>query len=137
MTFPVPTLSIKGWVTSPAERADFLMSHFYESDKLQSLIYGDNVSSLQWLIEQYGHSIPTLSERLRMTLMDYLGAYYDAVNIDVVSDDSADNLTGRVTLTIKCRVTQDAQEYSFGKLLTLTNSKFDKIIDFNNNGAGV
>lgn len=132
---PVPSLSAAGWITSPAEKADALFAHFYESEKSQTYLYGGNVSNLQWLIEQYGHNVIELAAQIRSTIELYLGRYYDAVNAQVTHNDNEDNPTNSITLSIHCDVTENGKLYSFGKLLNVTNSKIEKIININNTGA--
>lgn len=130
---PVPTLSTHGWVTSPPEKADFLISHFYESDKAQTYLYGSNITNLQWLIERYGHEIPSLCQQIRLALETYLGRYYQAATVEVLNDASAENKTSKVMLRLYCSVVEEGVTYSIGKLLTISDSKFEKITDLNNN----
>ena len=130
---PVPSLSLAGWIRSPAEKADALFSHFYESEKAQTVLYGDKVTNLQWLIEQYGSDIVNLLGKLRDALQQYLGAYYDTVNADVSSNDNAENTNGNINITVYIDVTEGGKSYSFGKLLNITDSKIQKIIALNNN----
>lgn len=129
MTIVVPTLSGSGWLRSREEKADALLAHFYESDKLQSNIYGDNVSSLQWIIEEHGKDIVKVIELLEDTLNIYLGRYYDAVNTTVSETVNSNN---EVTLRIYCRVSDGGKEYSFGNLLSIKNSKMIKVMNLNN-----
>lgn len=134
MAKAVPTLSSAGWVRSPSEKADALISHFYESEYSQSYLYQNNVSNLQYLVERYSHDIVSFVQQLRLTLETYLGRHYDTANVDVNSDVS-ENLTGRVNVTVYCTVTEDGKEYSFGRLLMVANSKIEKIINLNNTGS--
>lgn len=135
MAIPCPSLSLSGWVTNAAEKADVLISHFYESNKSQTYIYGSSVSSLQWIIEQYGHDITNVCQQLRYGLENYLNRYYDSVTVEVTASDNDDNLTGSIGLKIYSKVVDGGVEYSFGKLLTITNSKISTIISLNNDGA--
>ena len=134
----VPTLSSAGWVRSPAEKADFLLSHFYESDKFQTYLYGKNVANLQWLIEQHGHNITKLCSEIRLTLEQYLGRYYEAVSIEVVSNDqtgtAGDTESNSVQLRVFCQVTENGKDSSFGRLMMQTNSKFQSVVKLNNLG---
>ena len=131
-TIPVPSLSPSGWITDIAAKADALMSHFFESNKSQSYIYNNNVSNLQWLIEQYGSDSIDLTTQMTSTLEKYLGRYFDLVTVTVTSDDNAKNLSGSVTIKIHCLVTQGGVQYSLGKLLQISNSTVTKIFDINN-----
>lgn len=129
---PVPTLSAAGWITSPAEKADSLFSDFYASDKNQTALYGQNVTNLQWLVQQYGHDVVAITTQLRSALEVYLRRYYPTVNVDVSSDDNIQNLTNQITLKVFCQVTDNGKQYSFGRLITTLNSKISKIVALNN-----
>lgn len=128
---PVPSLSVRGWVTAIPEKADLLFSHFYESDSSQSYIYGTNISNMQKLVESFGHEPDLLCENIRSTLLLYLGRYYPSVTTDVIQKTSVDN---KVTITIAIDVVEEGKKYSFSRLLMLTNSKIEKVIKLNNDG---
>jgi hypothetical protein len=134
MVIPVPTLSAAGWVTSPAEKADMLFSHFYESDKFQTYLYGKNITNLQWLVEQYGHDITILTQQMRASLEVYLTRYYpEGVAINVTSsDDETLSAAGKIELRLYCTVNEGGRVYSFGRLIQATNSKIDQIVKLNN-----
>lgn len=132
---PVPCLSLAGWVSSPSEKADALIAHFYESDKAQTLIFGDHVSNLQYVVEQYGHDIIALQQNLRIVLETYLGRYYDAVNVEIQSNNSMSDPVAKIELRVYADVTDGDQHYSFGKLLMISNSKIEKIASLNNTGS--
>lgn len=135
MITPVPTLSAAGWVNTPNEKADMLISHFFESDKYQTYLYGNNIASLTWIIEQNNSNINNVTVALREALETYLGNYYESVQVDVQNnDDPTTNPTGKVELKIYCNVMENGREYSFGRLVSAINSKIDKITKLNNIG---
>jgi hypothetical protein len=133
MITPVPTLSAAGWIRSPAEKADALFSHFYESDKFQTYLYGQNVTNLQWLVEQYGHDVTILTQQMRTALETYLARYYSDVLVDITTgNDDTLIAEGKIELRLYCTVTEEGRQYSFGRLIKATNSKIDEIIKLNN-----
>jgi hypothetical protein len=134
---PVPSLSSAGWVVSPAEKADLLISHFYASDKSQTFLYGSNVANLQWVIEQSAHDIVNLVALLERELVRYLSAYYSNVTVEVASDETLGTvIDNRVTLRVYASVTEnDGTTYSFGKLLNVVDSKIASIVNLNNFGT--
>ena len=134
MTIAVPTLSVAGWVTDASSKADALFSHFYCSDKAQTFLYGNNVSNLQWLIEEYGGDLVAVTTNLRVTLLTYLSRYYESVNVEVTNDDNPLIPKSSIGLTVYCKVVDNGIEYSFGKLLQITNSKIANVINLNTNG---
>ena len=130
---PVPVLSPSGWVTDLSNKADALMAHFFESNKSQTQIYGKNITSLQWLVEQYGHDVTQLSLQLRSALENYLSRYYISSVVNINNDNTATNLSGSVTISIHAIVNENGTQYSIGYLLGISNLKITKIMKINNN----
>lgn len=133
-TTPVPSLSSAGWVRAPAEKADYLMSHWLESDKAQTALYGSKVTNLQYTVEQYGHDPLQLVQSLRSDLEDYLRRYYDAVLVETTTDASPANTNPLYTINIYIEVTELGQVYSFGYILSAEGTKVGKLIKMNNTG---
>jgi hypothetical protein len=134
MTIPIPSLSAKGWVTSPVEKADIAMAHSFCADKRQSLIYGKNVASIPWLYEQYSHDIQKLMSAIQQMYQDYLGRYYTSVAVDV-REDPESTLTNFTTLRLYISVTENGKDYSFGQLIDAADGKFVKVRNLINNGT--
>jgi len=133
MTIPVPSLTVAGWVKSPAEKADLLFSHYYESDKFQTYIYGSNVANLQHVIEQNSHDVVALVQAIRSSLEVYLGRYYEAVLVDVsVDEESEEYKQGNVKLKVYCRITENGKDYSFARLIETIDSKLKQVVKINN-----
>lgn len=140
MTVAVPTLSSNGWVRAPADKADYLLAHFYESDKRQTYLYGENVTNLQWLIEQYGHDIILVCQEVRRAVQLYLSRYYDTADVQVTSDTepgytTVPNDTSFVRLRMVCTVTEEGKEYSIAKLIEISDGKFKKVVNLVNQGS--
>lgn len=133
-TISVPALSSSGWTRSPAEKADLLMSHFYESDKFQTYIYGPNVTSLPWLIEQYGNDPSRVCREIEDQFGNYLQRYYDAVSVQCISNDNDTNNTSEITLRLFATVTEQGKEYVIARLIMAKDSKFQRIVKLNNQG---
>lgn len=136
----LPTLSSNGWVKSPAEKADFLLSHFYESDKFQTYLYGDNVSNVQWLVEQHGHDVVAICSQLKRVLELYLGRYFDTASVQVTSNDNptynpSPHQASDITLRVVASVTQDGKEYTFARLIETADAKFKRVTKLNNDGS--
>jgi hypothetical protein len=133
---PVPMLAPSGWTTSFGEKADALLSHFFLSDYYQSNIYQGNISNLQYLIQRWGQSdIVPLLTNTRITLEKYLGRYYSNVQATVTSNGTDPNYTGgEMKLKISVLVTEQGTQYSFGYLVSLSNSIISDIQKLNNNG---
>lgn len=133
---PAPTMSDRGWVTNPGEKADFLLSWFYESDAAQTYIYKGKVLNVQNLLEQYGSDIPAIVSEMQILLEAYFQSYFDAAIVQVsANDDPAVNPTNAITLTIAAQVTQDGKQYSVAGLVQEVNSRFMRVINYTNTGV--
>jgi hypothetical protein len=133
-SIPVPSLSSLGWVTDPGNKADLLLSHFFEAEKSQTFIYGDNVSSMQFLLQQYGHNINSLIANTQSVLEKYLGRYYDLATVSVTCEEADVDTSGDVNITIRCKVNENGTTFDIATAINVVNSKIVKIINLNNNG---
>ena len=129
---PLPSLSSLGWITDSGNKADMLLAHFFESEKSQTFLYGSNVSSLQFIIQQFAGSIDNMLANIKSTLETYLGRYYDLVSATVSSDAATTDQSGSVTITIRCRVSECGNTFDVAKSISVVNSKITKIININN-----
>ena len=129
----VPSLSPAGWISDPAAKADALLSYFFTSMYSQTLIYANEVSSLQYLLQQYGSDVNQLTVQIEKTLNKYLGRYYDLASVTVTNDvNDLTNITSTANISIFCSITENGQTYSIGNLLKVSNSKVNSISSINN-----
>jgi hypothetical protein len=137
MATPVPTLSSAGWVVTPAQKADYLMAHFYEAMNNQSYIFPGEVSSIQYVIEKNAGDIPATCQAIQQVLEKYLSRYYPNTTVQVSSDDTSGNTSSQVNLTIYISALEAGETYAFTSLIQMANSKFVKAINLNNTGQSV
>lgn len=131
----VPTLSAHGWVKDPPVMMDFLLAHFFESDYIQSEIYGDHVANVQVILQQFSQDVPGLINKLQSKLSDYVGAHFpEGVSVDVQQSESKSLKPDEVAIRIFMTVTSEGTEYSVGRMLGLLNSKFRTLVKLNNEG---
>lgn len=130
---PVPSLSSRGWLTTPSERADALLSHFFESDAIQSYVFSGSIANIQDLIKNYGTDVNELASQLQVSLERYLARYFDRPVVSVKTDGDVQN-TNRVKMSIRGTVVQDGLPYSIGALVGRDGSSFRRIIGQINTG---
>lgn len=130
-----PTLTPQGWLVNPAEKIDAALAHCFAAHKSQTALYGDNVTSIQWLLEQYRSDISDLCMKMRQALSDFLNRYFDAVDVDVISDTSSDPSASKINLRISITFFQDGKQYSAGKLLHTQNGKLAGVFNIINYGT--
>jgi hypothetical protein len=127
---------MKGWVTSVPEKVDLNLSHFFESDKIQTYLYKGHVANLQNIIQQYGNNVPQLCIQLRSMLEAYFAGYYDACVVEVTANnDPTVNPTNAVTLTIQATLRDNGVEYSLGTLVQVNDSSFKRVMGLINYGV--
>lgn len=129
-----PSLSETGWVTGPTQIADYLFSHFLESDYSQSFVYKDNVSSFAWVMATEQGNTSRIESLMQRTLTTYFGRYFSNVVVRVShEEDPAD--PARLILTIAVDFTdKDGVQYNLGRLLNTINGKITNVIAINNDG---
>jgi len=132
-TVLVPSLSQDGWTSSTKERLDYLMSHFFVSDKSQTALYGDEVSSFPHLVQSNQNNIPGLKSQTQTALYTYLMRYgFKDVVVDVVITPETTN-SSRQILELFMEVTDDAGvTMTLSNMLLFNDTKFAQIIKLNN-----
>lgn len=131
---PVPSLSANGWVTAITEKSDRLYAQFFVAEQSQSGSYEPSaVSSLPWIIQEYGHDPLDCTIQLKQRLELYLGRYYDTVNVFcTIDNDEVQEASGRYNIKLVTTLTQAGKEYSLGSLIETANSKVVNIMSINN-----
>jgi hypothetical protein len=132
---PLPSLSPAGWLKTPAEIADTALAHAFAANKSQTQLYPGKVVSVQYLIEQYSHDIPTLMQKMRQELNDYYLRYFpEGVDIDVQGDPSSDALNNKIVLRLIITFVDSGKQYSLPNTVDIVNGKFAKLARLNNTG---
>lgn len=131
MAASLPALSITGWAKAPEEKAYYMFAHFYESQKNQTTIYGTNVTNLQWLVSMYGDDPAEFAGQVRVALTNYLGRYFDQVEVDVTHDSGPQNPGTKVNFTVASNVYENGVRYSFGHLVE-QNGKVARLLSLIN-----
>lgn len=133
MTIAVPTLSTFGWVKNPAEKIDFLLTHMFYADKFQTCLYGNNVTSVQWILEESSGNIDTAVTALRQAINNYLSRYYENVIADIsYQDEDPEKSTSKVRMTLAIQVTENGVEHQVSRLVSLVDGRFREFISINN-----
>ena len=133
---PLPMFASTGWTTSLNEKADGILSQFFEADAFQSELYAGNVSSLQYLVQQYNNDPVQMVTNTRLTLEKYLLRYYpEGVIVNVTSTATDPNWVGsEYEVKITALVTENGVQQSFGYLVSAENSIISNIARINDSG---
>lgn len=134
MSEPVlyPSLSEDGWVNSPEKTADYLLSCFFIAEYSQTYFFKDQVASLPWILQQTQGKIMDACIQVRSTLNTYFSRYFNNVVVDVQEEPNPENPTkGQISIYVKFADHQ-GKEYSLGKLLKVSDTIVESIINLNN-----
>ncbi|BAW19545.1 hypothetical protein [Ralstonia phage RP31] len=133
MAIPVPTLSTQGWVTDLSSKIDFLLAHYVSTDQEQSNVYKNNISNMQYIIENYSGDPLQTAEAIARSVQTYLGRYYEQVIAEArfVLDNAVESQT-TIKITLALNFTEDGISYTANRLLTYFNGKFKSITEVNN-----
>jgi hypothetical protein len=134
MTTPsvIPALSQDGWVTSTAQKADYLISHFFLSEYSQSLLYAGNVASFQWIIQNNQGDMLKTNSTLRETLRIYFSRYFSEVVVESNYVETPEN-SGRVRITLYVSFKDhEGKEFVLSRLVEILDTKIEKVLKLNN-----
>lgn len=131
----LPTFSPNGFVSNALEKADFMLAHFFCTQKSQTQFYKDkfNVTSYQSLLADAG-SQGELSANLNSYLNTYFATQFDQVQMDcdVAQTDPNDNTS--LTVTIGCSFQADGVPYTLSRAIDLLGTQVQRIYNVNATG---
>lgn len=131
---PVPTLSLDGWVKSTAEKADYLISHFYLSERSQTFLYLREVASMQWIVQETQGDPSSTCKLLREEISKYFGRYFTNVTVDATFSHDPPN-SGKIAIRFFVSFTDNFdKEFILSRLVNILNSKIETISKINNTG---
>jgi hypothetical protein len=130
----VLTLSRRGFLTDPQEKADRLMAYYLSSDKSQSFLYNGLILSFQGTIQQVGNNnAQGLQNQITSDLNTLFGSAFDAVNAVVSITTPATDGTYRYNIAISVQITEDGNTYQLPELLfSSANGITQQLIALNN-----
>jgi len=135
MSQPLPTLSGAGFISGIAQKADRALTYAFTTDGAQSVTYEGNIVSIPSLVAECQGDMLLLASRARDVLERYFSRIFDAAVIETVAelvDESTSN--SKYNLKIRIRVSDGGVAYSLAREIPFEDSKFAKIIEFNNTG---
>lgn len=129
----VPTLSTFSWVKNPAESIDFLLTHMFYADKFQTSLYGNNITSIPWILEETSGSIDQATVAIRQAINNYLSRYYDSVQVNVSTvEENSETSSSKIRMSLEMSIVQDGVEYHVSRLVSLIDGRFKDFISRNN-----
>ena len=131
----VPDLSVKGWITSPLEKADKMLAHFYAAEFSQSNLFPDDVHSFTYILQKNLNNQKGLEVDLVDSLTRYFNKYFlNASVIVIVTDDNDSGSKQTVTISMTFE-TPDGKRFDLSDVVNVNGSLFDRYTHLNNTGV--
>ncbi len=129
------TLTMRGWVSDPAETIMMLQTYLYENQHSQSRFF--NVQSLQYTIQNNMGDINGLAAALEQMYKDHYGPWFDEVDVDVdvslINDDPDNN--GNYRINTALGVYKDGKHYDAGDVFEARNGIVKRLHQINQHGV--
>jgi hypothetical protein len=131
---PVFSLSRKGFLVDPGDKANQQMGYYLASDMSQSILYDGSIRSFQGTIQQVGNNNPSLLEaRITQDLNAIFGAVFDGATATVSVTSPAFDGTYRYNIAMSVQFTEDGVPYNLPQILkSVTNGVVENLIALNN-----
>lgn len=128
----LPSLSTDGWVFSTAEKADYLISHFFVAEYSQTQLYVDNVASFPKIIQNNQGNMNATASELRATLENYFSRYFSKVIVET-SHIEVPEKSGKIQLNLYVSfVDHENKTFVLSRLVEINDTKIEKILKINN-----
>lgn len=119
----VPSLSGKGFLTEPYDKADELMSNFFKTKDSQSIIYKGQLTSLAALIQKATGKPDLLISSVNAAIQTMFNRHFDSSIVSVKIVDNNDSNDNRFDLQVSIEFTQQGKPYNIGRLASVVDSK--------------
>lgn len=130
----VLSLSRKGFITDPGNKANQQLAYYFASDMSQSILYDGAVRSFQGTIQQVGNNNPSLLEsRITSDLNAIFGAVFDGATAKVSVTAPAYDGTYRYNIALSVQFLENGVAYNLPEILKLvTNGVVENLLALNN-----
>ncbi len=129
----VPSLSDSGWISDNKSRMDYLLSYFYESQYSQTQFYYGNITSMSYILYQYGNNPTAMANEVESALTTYLTRYLSSVIVEC-SANVTDSISASINIYIQFN-DDNGSPVTFSNMLLVSNNKIVKIVNANNTGV--
>ena len=132
----MPTLSYVGWTRNTAEKLDFALAHFFESEETQTYLYPGQIADVHSIIARNVHNNDEMVIEMSSLLTTYLRTIFDhaeveGVNISKEKNDPKD----RIEIAMKIRVKDNDNQVMRQKFISYEFNRFKSITEASNYGA--
>ena len=135
---PIPTLTSEGWVSEPYKKADFLLGHFFVSEASQSNTFAGNISSLPYLVQNFGSTPKEFALAVENNVTTLFNRYYvdtagnTTISVKASIKNADDSSINRYELVLDASIIINGVNYVLGRVVDVENSIIKNISDLNN-----
>jgi len=124
----LPTMSIFGITNDPGVITEKLFMYFITSEYSQSITFYGEISSLKYILNQYGTEPLELKNKIYEALVTLYKKYFPTVdvNVDIVEDPVTKNKKLSINVTT---VTEDGVTSTIDEELKVSGSTITNILD--------
>lgn len=119
----MPTLSTRGWLSTPELIIDEVLSNYLAANPSQTLLFSGNVVSLQYAIYKTNNDGNQLATRVKADLDKLYGQYSKQVEIEVNYTEDY----GKINISISGTVNINGKNYDIQQSVSDTASVFDRM----------
>lgn len=134
MAQPVLTLSTKGVLQDPKDKADRQMAYYLVSNHSQSNMLRDFVLSLPKRIQEFEGDVELLCAKIREDVQNLYRIIFDAIEVTVTPSYPNEADPNEVNLTVQALVTEAGTTYSLGRIINVKGNRTFEIMSINNTG---
>lgn len=136
MSKMMPTLSHVGWTRNTAEKLDFALAHFFESEETQTYLFPGQIADVHSIIARNVHDNDALIVDMASLLTQYLRTLFDhaeveGVNISKEKNDPKD----RIEIAMRIRVKDEENQIMMQRFVNYEFNRFKSITEVSNYGV--
>lgn len=129
-----PALDTDGWVQTPIKVADYLLSHFFLSDKSQTAFFPTEVISFAWILQRFQGDLPRIREETQSELSRYFSKQFADVEVEVGEITNNDSINRHQLSLYLTFVDGDGITHNLASIVKYSGLKVTEIINTNNQG---
>ena len=127
MTATLPMLSGEGWQKDPDMIMSKLFIHIFLTDYSQSNIYQGKVTSLQYILAEYGDDVPKLTREVTEAVKTYYRNYFDSADVEFeLSQQDDPDVSAKMIFDIRITTTLNGKTYDLNRTMQIDNSSGSK-----------
>ena len=120
MAYPVPSLSVEGFVKPSDRKCDRILINLFACDAGQSNVFRGQVVSVQDIIYRNSDDVFNAGTEIAASIQRVLNSYFDAAMISASVKELVDK-PGRYNIIINGHVVENNRRYDFGRQVEAAN----------------